>query len=708
MIACCSDSRFPRFTWPEGPAALGTTLRRIAVDAEGAGVVELLGDGPLLPDPRGRPVRGRDARRLHRPGLRRRRHRADHARHAGHRRHVPASRRCSSRPSPRSTSSPAAAPGSASAPRGTRRSTSASACRSRRSPSASSGSRRRCRSALRMWSGDESPYDGTHYRPRRLLNSPQSLQRPHPRILIGGMGEKKTLRLVAKYADACNLFELRDEAAFRHKLDVLQQHCEDEGRDYAEIERTTLGTLRLSRDGAEGTQSLDQAVDRFGRLAELGRRPGDRQLAAGVGPGVLRGAAATSSPRSARSRRPAGAERRVFAKILVANRGEIAVRAFRAAYELGARTVAVFPWEDRDAVHRIKADESYLIGERGHPVRAYLDVDEIVRVAREAGADAVYPGYGFLSENPAARRAPARRPASRSSGRRPACSRSPATRCGRSPPRARPGSRCCAPRRRPRRRRRARRGRGRRRLPAVRQGGRRRRRARHAAGRRRRRAPGAARRRDARGRRRVRRPDGVPRAGGRPARGTSRCRCSPTPPATTIHLFERDCSVQRRHQKVVEIAPAPALDPALRERLCARRRPLRRARSGTSTPAPSSSSSTPPERDAGSHVFIEMNPRIQVEHTVTEEVTDVDLVQAQMRIAAGETLADLGLSQESIRLHGVALQCRVTTEDPAQRVPARHRHDHHLPLARRRRRPARRRHRRTPARRSARTSTRCW
>jgi F420-dependent oxidoreductase-like protein len=123
---------------------------------------------------------------------------------------------------------------------------------------------------LRMWSGDESPYDGTHYRPRRLLNSPQSLQRPHPRILIGGTGEKKTLRLVAKYADACNLFELRDEAAFRHKLEVLQRHCANEGRDYAEIERTTLGTLRLSRDGAEGTQSLEQAVDRFGRLAELG------------------------------------------------------------------------------------------------------------------------------------------------------------------------------------------------------------------------------------------------------------------------------------------------------------------------------------------------------------------------------------------------------------------------------------------------------
>src|SRR5918994_2479583 len=90
----------------------------------------------------------------------------------------------------------------------------------------------------------------------------------------------------------------------------------------------------------------------------------------------------------------------MFAKMLVANRGEIAVRAFRAAYELGAATVAVYPYEDRNAVHRIKADEAYQIGERGHPVRAYLDIDEIIRAARQSGADAIYPGYGFLSENP--------------------------------------------------------------------------------------------------------------------------------------------------------------------------------------------------------------------------------------------------------------------------------------------------------------------
>ena len=90
----------------------------------------------------------------------------------------------------------------------------------------------------------------------------------------------------------------------------------------------------------------------------------------------------------------------MFRKMLVGNRGEIAVRAFRAAYELRVGTVAVFPWEDRNSVHRLKADESYQIGEVGHPVRAYLSVEEVVAAARRAGADAVYPGYGFLSENP--------------------------------------------------------------------------------------------------------------------------------------------------------------------------------------------------------------------------------------------------------------------------------------------------------------------
>jgi pyruvate carboxylase len=127
-----------------------------------------------------------------------------------------------------------------------------------------------------------------------------------------------------------------------------------------------------------------------------------------------------------------------------------------------------------------------------------------------------------------------------------------------------------------------------------------------------------------------------------------------------IHLFERDCSVQRRHQKVVEIAPAPNLDPDLRDRICADA--VTFARSIGYTAAGTVEFLLDRE---GRYVFIEMNPRIQVEHTVTEEVTDVDLVQAQLRIASGETLADLGLSQQSVRLRGAALQCRITTEDPA-------------------------------------------
>ena len=95
----------------------------------------------------------------------------------------------------------------------------------------------------------------------------------------------------------------------------------------------------------------------------------------------------------------------MFQKVLVANRGEIAIRALRAGHELGARTVAVFPHEDRNSLHRLKADEAYQIGEPGHPVRAYLSAEEIVRAAVESGADAVYPGYGFLSENPGLARA---------------------------------------------------------------------------------------------------------------------------------------------------------------------------------------------------------------------------------------------------------------------------------------------------------------
>ncbi len=118
----------------------------------------------------------------------------------------------------------------------------------------------------------------------------------------------------------------------------------------------------------------------------------------------------------------------MFQKILVANRGEIAIRAFRAAFEVGAKTVAVFPpWEDRGSLHRQKADESYQIGEVGHPVRAYLDVDEIIRVAKESGADAIYPATASSPRTRSSPPAP-RRTGSRSSARRRTCWRWPGTR----------------------------------------------------------------------------------------------------------------------------------------------------------------------------------------------------------------------------------------------------------------------------------------
>ncbi|HZI96823.1 MAG TPA: pyruvate carboxylase [Actinomycetales bacterium] len=352
----------------------------------------------------------------------------------------------------------------------------------------------------------------------------------------------------------------------------------------------------------------------------------------------------------------------MFDKVLVANRGEIAVRAFRAAYELGARTVAVFPFEDRNAVHRIKADESYLIGERGHPVRAYLDVDEIVRVATESGADAVYPGYGFGSENPALAQACADAGiafvgppadvlalagnkvralgAAREAGIPVLASCAPssdvddlvAAADGVGFPlfvKAVAGGG----------------GRGMRRVdeaPALKE-------ALEAAMRE---AEGAF---------------GDPtvfleQAVRRPRHIEVQVLADAT--GEMLHLYERDCSVQRRHQKVVEIAPAPNLDPALREVLCADALSFARALDYVNAGTVEFLVETAGD-GAGSHAFIEMNPRIQVEHTVTEEVTDVDLVQSQLRIASGETLADLGLAQETIRVNGAALQCRITTEDPA-------------------------------------------
>ncbi|HEU0028843.1 MAG TPA: LLM class F420-dependent oxidoreductase [Ktedonobacterales bacterium] len=126
------------------------------------------------------------------------------------------------------------------------------------------------RIARQMWDGDEAPFEGKHYTLERPINSPNSAQRPHPPILVGGGGEKKTLRLVARYADACNLFARLGEAEVSRKLDVLRAHCDAVGRPYAEIEKTTLGTLTITRDGRDGSMSPAQAIEYFQRQAELG------------------------------------------------------------------------------------------------------------------------------------------------------------------------------------------------------------------------------------------------------------------------------------------------------------------------------------------------------------------------------------------------------------------------------------------------------
>jgi pyruvate carboxylase len=352
----------------------------------------------------------------------------------------------------------------------------------------------------------------------------------------------------------------------------------------------------------------------------------------------------------------------MFSKILVANRGEIAVRAFRAAYELGAKTVAVFPYEDRNSTHRQKADEAYQIGTPGHPVSAYLDVAEIIRVAKECGADAIYPGYGFLSENPelavaakengitfigpssdvlelagnkvnaiaAATRAKV--PVLRSSG----SSEDSAELIHSSKKIGFPLF-----------------------VKAVAGGG-------------------------GRGMRKVLDEKNLAEAIEQASReakssfGDARVfleqavlrprhievQILADSKGGVVHLFERDCSIQRRNQKVVEIAPAPNIDEKLRQQLyqdaVSFAKELGYQNAGTveflvETEGP----------NTGQHVFIEMNPRIQVEHTVTEEITDIDLVQSQMRIAAGQSLEELGLSQETIAMHGFAIQCRITTEDPA-------------------------------------------
>ena len=352
----------------------------------------------------------------------------------------------------------------------------------------------------------------------------------------------------------------------------------------------------------------------------------------------------------------------MLSKVLVANRGEIAVRAFRAAYELGMHTVAVFPHEDRNADHRVKADESYLIGEEGHPIRAYLDIDELIRVAKESGADAIYPGYGFLSENPQLAQACADNDikfigpaphviemagnkvraveAARNAGVPTLQSSKPGTDIDELEAAANEIGFPVF-------------------IKAVSGGG----------GRGMRRVDDPAKFRNELSAA-MREADG---AFGDPTVFVEQAVQGPRhievqilgdEHGNIVHLFERDCSVQRRHQKVVELAPAPFITDEQREALTSDAVKFAKAIDYSCAGTVEFLVETEGPR-AGQHVFIEMNPRIQVEHTVTEEITDVDLVQAQMRVANGETLEQIGIRQDELQIRGAALQCRITTEDPS-------------------------------------------
>ena len=303
-------------------------------------------------------------------------------------------------------------------------------------------------------------------------------------------------------------------------------------------------------------------------------------------------------------------------KLLVANRGEIAIRAFRAAYRLDLDTVAIHTFEDRNSLHRLKADEANEIGEHGHPVRAYLDPIAIVTAAKQSGADAVYPGYGFLSESPDFAEAVIE------AGLTFVGPSVEVLKVTGNKQRARDAAEAAG-------------------LPVLQQS---------------------------------------------PAAGLPVLQQSPalTPESDLVALSETigfplfvkaAAGGGGRGMRRVEHPSdlVEAVDAAMREALSAfgddtvfLEEAMTDVRHIEVQVLGDNAGTVEFLVDtSGRHVFIEMNPRIQVEHTVTEEVTDVDLVEAQLRIAAGDTLADLGLDQASIVLRGFALQCRITAEDPA-------------------------------------------
>lgn len=352
---------------------------------------------------------------------------------------------------------------------------------------------------------------------------------------------------------------------------------------------------------------------------------------------------------------------RSFQRILIANRSEIAIRVFRACTELGIRTIGIYSKEDKGALHRYKADETYALPEKRDPLKAYLDIETIIQIAKRQKADAIHPGYGFLSENPDFARACAEAgvvfigpsvEVLEAMGDKTAA-RNKATELG---------------------------------IPIV---------------------PG------------TKEPVGTPEeavewaktagfpviikasfgGGGRGMRVAhdetqlaelfqvatreaaaafgkgdvflEKYLANPKhievqiladTQGDTVHLFERDCSVQRRHQKVIEIAPSLGLDSAVREHILTDA--VRLAKSVGYSNAGTVEFLVDGK---GDYYFIEMNPRIQVEHTVTEMITGIDIVKSQIRIAEGRPLSDatLGIpNQEAITSRGYAIQCRITTEDP--------------------------------------------
>jgi pyruvate carboxylase len=351
-----------------------------------------------------------------------------------------------------------------------------------------------------------------------------------------------------------------------------------------------------------------------------------------------------------------------FQKLLVANRSEIAIRVFRSAHELGIRTVAIYSHEDRFALHRFKADEAYRVGKPGEPIRAYLDIPGIVRLAKEVGIDAIHPGYGFLSENAQFARACAEagitfvgpRPevleqlgdkvTARAIAKK---ANVPVLSGGETPLKSTDEAKALAEKL------------GYPVIVKASMGG---------GGRGMRVVPSADKLQDAveSAQREAGTAFGVPdvflekfvvRA------KHIEVQLIGDKHGGLVHLFERDCSIQRRHQKVVELAPAPSLPDDVRQGILDAAVAVGKA-SGIDN---ASTVEFLYDTDAKKFYFIEVNPRIQVEHTVTEQVTGVDIVRSQVLIASGLPLDHprVGLKQSEITTRGYAIQCRVTTEDPA-------------------------------------------